>query len=465
MAEPLDISDLELDYRRGLQIKYQLIHLLVTALSSAGYIAYVLSFSTLLDSIATFYRQVLNVPILFDAHVFPIVVLAVSVMIEAILEIPTGRVADTKGHHIAIRASFILLTIHAALYCGSAILLAGSHLTMGGALSALSMVLVSECFLALGTALQSGALNAWFVQSMTVAGFSGRLTVFMARRRLVTNLTWLIVGAIVLAERPNGLWIPFAMGVFCYILGGIFSLILVTRVDLRTPDETGSFLEAWREIVETPILRSVFIAHTLFWSLGLTIAFFWQETLDPYKKNLIDAPNGESRLAIALAIVWLFIMLGRLSASYVASILDRYIAKGAREMVYLIGQFMLAVPMMILPVLAGFCGPAGQIWAIIAIGVAFAISRCGQELAKPIAMAFVHEAIRNERNRATIESILEGFSGFGVTLVAGVEVIRACFPATAIPGINPLLFSLGILGLAVFLVACRTASKSWFARK
>ena len=76
--------------------------------------------------------------------------------------------------------------------------------------------------------------------------------------------------------------------------------------------------------------------------------------------------------------------------------------RGSRLVVFLISQFTLGVPMITLPFLAFFAGrvvmPGGSgpvsslsisggggVWAVIAIGLAFSISRCGQELVKPIA--------------------------------------------------------------------------------
>ena len=44
-------------------------------------------------------------------------------------------------------------------------------------------------------------------------------------------------------------------------------------------------------------------------------------------------------------------------------------------------------------------------------------SRLGRELSKPITMAWTHEEIRNDRYRATIDSLIEASAGFVIVLI------------------------------------------------
>ena len=102
----------------------------------------------------------------------------------ALLEVPTGVVADTRGR----RASFLLSELTLAL---GTLAYVGVELIDGGLL----LFSLAGIILALGYTFYSGAVEAWLVDALKATGFKGELDVVFARAASVASVA-MIIGTI-----------------------------------------------------------------------------------------------------------------------------------------------------------------------------------------------------------------------------------------------------------------------------
>ncbi len=465
MSNPIDESLALLEKARQRYVFTT--YLVISALISAGYIAYLLSFVALVGQ--QFESAASDGSWKIPTSIFA--VLAGSMLLEAFLEIPAGVISDRRGHHLAVRAGAVFLLLQLLTYTAIAVFMGESQLESNTTF--LILLSIGEIFLAWGTALQSGSLNSWFVVSVRRAGYVGSLTKFMARRRLITNLTWLVIGVLVVALRDLSLWIPFAVGtVACALCTALSSLWLSSDQEdeeqeigllsclsetlaacvhsllclisfMLARDIFRQFMESLGCILRSRRLLMILIVHLIFWTLGLTIAYFWQL---PIK---VAAPEAQETALLSLA--WLALILFRVAGSEYAARIPSSDQDDRRNRAFLGAQVIIGLPMFVLFMLRDETG----VGATLVLALALAVSRFGQELGKPIVMAWIHEEINaeSERHRATIESINEGVSGLGLSLVLLIVLSKPWLETkNLIPlGIDPVTFCLGFLGVVVLI--------------
>ncbi len=415
-STPCDSRRAESLIEKARQQRIAAIFFAVQGLISAGYIAYILAY---IDVVRQFTTEE-------SAQVVSLVILGVSFLFEAIFEIPAGRVSDRRGHLATVRLSLGWYTVHALLYVVAAVA-ASTALPI-----AMGLLLIGAGELALrgGIALESGALSSWFVTSMRSAGYRGELAGYMAKRRLVTNLVWLVVGGLVLTALdslgPWRLYFPFIISAVMYA-----SALVVARAFARSAKResselsahAGSFRLGLRQIGSNRILRGVIVTHTVFWTLGLLLLYYFKVPLEPLRDEPV--PISFSTAAIC---AWACMLVMRTLASYTMSSVSERLLSRYRLVIYIAGQLLMAGPVFLIA--STFNGqPMDTPRALIIFFLLLAVTRFGQEICKPLALAWIHEVIGSpgneelEHNRATIESIVEATSVLGMVVVAGMALL------------------------------------------
>lgn len=99
----------------------------------------------------------------------------------ALFEVPTGLVADTRGRRLSFLLSLAILLIGTLGYVGATALGGGIVL-----FAAMSIVL------GLGFTFYSGAMEAWLVDALTAAGFTGALDGVFARAAFTSGAAMLV---------------------------------------------------------------------------------------------------------------------------------------------------------------------------------------------------------------------------------------------------------------------------------
>jgi MFS family permease len=147
------------------------------------------------------------------------VVNAIFAAATAVFELPTGLVADTRGRRLSFLLSVVLLLAGTLGYAAAAALGGGIVL-----FAAMSMVL------GLGFSFYSGAMEAWLVDALTAAGFTGTLDGVFARAAFTSGAAMLIgsVGGGLLGTID--LSIPYL--VRALLLAGLLAIGLVSLRDL-----------------------------------------------------------------------------------------------------------------------------------------------------------------------------------------------------------------------------------------
>lgn len=401
-----DLEELLEDEKQAKILKLEFVFYSLTALNSAGYIAYVL----------VYYQLVTQAIGGKNSAYLALLIFAFSLLLEALLEIPTGMYGDKKGHQKSVLLSFLFLTIHSVFYLG-VVFLGPSSTEINW--TACVLIILAEILLALGTALQTGSLNSWFVVNFRNLGYKDEpLHKYMGRRRLVTNVVWLITGSIVLLIGTNyKLSVAFIIGITAYLLAFVLTKKLAKPTPSHTKKEAVNltlrkymreeFNGAMAEIFRNRKLTIVTITHSIYWTLALMLIYFWQEIL-----KLVE--TDKNNLTLKYVVAWLLIAFARIIGAKLSEGIktDPTASSDKRVSNFIIGQILLSLPILFI------LGFKYEIWSFLTVGaVLLAVSRIGQEFSKPISMAWTHEEIKNDKYRATTESLIEASAGFVIVLI------------------------------------------------
>lgn len=184
----------------------------------------------LLNTLAASLIWGINTIFLLDAGLNNLQAFAANAFFTAgmvLFEVPTGVVADLKGR----RLSFLLGTLTLAMATLVYLLL----WQVGAPFWAWAVVSV---FLGLGFTFFSGATEAWLVDALKHAKFTGRLEAVFAKGQIVTGIGMLVgtIGGGILAQATN-LGVPYI--VRCIALGLAFVLAFLLMRDLGFTPERG----------------------------------------------------------------------------------------------------------------------------------------------------------------------------------------------------------------------------------
>ncbi len=306
-----------------------------------------------------------------------------------LFEIPTGVVADTAGRRVSFLLSAALLALTTLGY------VAVAH--WGGGLLAFCAVSV---VMGLGFTFYSGAVEAWLVDALKGAGFTGSLDRVFARGAMVSGaamLTGTLAGG---ALGTVSLDLPYLGR--AALLAAVFVVALVAMRDTgftprafrlaNLPREMGAVARAsleygWRERpVRLLMVCSFFQMGFMYWGF-----YAWQ----PYFLRLLGRDAIWAAGAAASVIAGAMIA-GNALVDYVS----RFCGRRTTLLLWATGLEAAA---------AVGVGLTGSFWLALALFVLLAI---GIGIVGPVKQAFLHQSIPSEQ-RATVVSFDSMFGDAG----------------------------------------------------
>jgi MFS family permease len=299
----------------------------------------------------------------------------------ALFEIPTGVLADTRGRRVSFLFSVVIVLIGTLGYVGVA--------ATGGSLW---MFCFMSVILGLGYTFYSGAVEAWLVDALHAANFSGQLDQVFARGAMVSGAAMLVgsIGGGLLGTLD--LSIPFI--VRAVLLAIVFAIAFFTMKDIgftprtllisQLPNEMQIIAKAsiqfgWRE----PSVRLLMIAsfiQSIFMAWGF---YAWQ----PYFLDLLDRKDAIWIAGIIAALISLSTIVGNTIVEWFTRYCGRRttlmlwaggVSAVASVAVGVVSSFWLAVPLYLL--------------VMVSMGVMM-----------PVKQAYMHQVIPSAQ-RATIVS-------------------------------------------------------------
>ncbi|SEI15215.1 MULTISPECIES: MFS transporter [unclassified Leifsonia] len=306
-----------------------------------------------------------------------------------IFEIPTGVVADTVGR----KASYLLGTITLSVTTGLYWMLWLWH-------APFVWWAIVSALLGLGFTFFSGAVDAWLVDALAFAEYTGSLEAVFGRGLVVTGISMFagsVLGGII--AQATDLGVPFLLraGVLAVML--VFAAIVMKDLGF-TPDHSMRPLAATRNVLKQSIdhglrKRSVrWVILSAPFASGVGIYAFY--ALQPYLLELYGDKTAYSIAGLAAAIL----SLAQVAGGMLASRIRRLFAKRTTTV---IGASLVSI--LILAAL----GVTSLFWFAVAFlviwGFVFAV-------AGPVRQAYLNDMIPSKQ-RATVLSFDSLFGSLG----------------------------------------------------
>ena len=366
----------------------------------------------------------INTIFLLDAGLSNLEAFAANAFFTAgmvLFEVPTGIVADTVGR----RASYLLgtLTLTASTLF---------YVLLWQIEGPFWQWAIASLLLGLGFTFFSGAVEAWLVDALTAAGFTGTMESVFGRGQVVTGVGMLagsVAGGFIAAQTSLG--VPFVLrGVVLVVM---FALAFRMMHDVGfTPEKGGRPLAEMRKIASAsidygwrvPAVKWLMVEALFTGGVGI-YAFY---ALQPYLLELYGDPEAYQIAGLVAAIVAGAQILGGVAAPQIRRLFHRRTSA-------LIATAGLSV------VTLGLIGFVENFWAVIGLicvwGLLFAATM-------PIRQTYLNGLIPS-RQRATILSFDSMMSSSG-----GVWAQPILGRAADVWGYAPsYLMSAGITALAL----------------
>lgn len=327
------------------------------------------------------------------------IVTAAQGIVVLVLELPTGGLADAIGRRTVLLVANVIDLVAILL-----ILLAGS----------VPWFIVAFAFQGIYRALESGPLEAWYVDGLHANDPTADVESGLSRAGVVTGVALavgsLAGGAIVGLDPIPGidpLALPFVISLALRIVDTIFLFRLMTEIA-----RPSGWAPLMRSIGAVPgVMRSaialtigtaslaLLMAAELTWGVG---AYAW-EALFPVRleQTMSTAASAAALMGPAAAGAWLASAAGSAMVTRVSGALGPYRAAAAIKAV----QAMTVVLMGI------FAGPVGLLTAYLACFVAHGALN-------PVHAALIHDHATSG-NRTTITS-LNSMAGMGAAAIGGI---------------------------------------------
>jgi MFS family permease len=278
-----------------------------------------------------------------------------------LFEIPTGVLADTRGRRASFLIGVIVLLLTTLAYVGVA--------QVGGGIVLFSFVSV---LVGLGFAFYSGAVEAWLVDALEAAGYTGTLDPIFARSSMVTGFAMVLgtvgggaLGMISLSVpyvvRATVLGVSFAIGWFAMPELGFTA----RAMDLRAiPKEMGRVTqESFAAARASRPLRFLIGIQLVEWAFLMWAWYAWQ----PHFLRLWGNPDAVWLAGVLSALM----SLAMIGGNGIVDVLTRYCGRRTTLMgwamaievaaaigVGLTGNFWVAVVLfMVMIGTAGVVGP------------------------------------------------------------------------------------------------------------
>lgn len=306
-----------------------------------------------------------------------------------IFEIPTGVVADTVGR----KASYLLGTITLSVTTGLYWMLWLWH-------APFVWWAIVSALLGLGFTFFSGAVDAWLVDALAFAKYTGSLEAVFGRGLVVTGISMFagsVLGGII-AQATN-LGVPFLLRAGVLVVMLVFAAIVMKDLGF-TPDHTMGPIAATRNVLKQSIdhglrKRSVrWVILSAPFASGVGIYAFY--ALQPYLLELYGDKTAYSIAGLAAAIL----SLAQVAGGVLASRIRRLFAKRTTTV---IGASLTSIVILVA------LGVTSLFWLAVALlviwGFVFAV-------AGPVRQAYLNDMIPSKQ-RATVLSFDSLFGSLG----------------------------------------------------
>lgn len=306
-----------------------------------------------------------------------------------IFEIPTGVVADTVGR----KASYLLGTITLSVTTGLYWLLWLWH-------APFVWWAIVSALLGLGFTFFSGAVDAWLVDALAFAKYTGSLEAVFGRGLVVTGISMFagsVLGGII-AQATN-LGVPFLLRAGVLVVMLVFAAIVMKDLGF-TPDHSMGPVAATRNVLRQSIdhglrKRSVrWVILSAPFASGVGIYAFY--ALQPYLLELYGDKTAYSIAGLAAAIL----SLAQVAGGVLASRIRRLFAKRTTTV---IGASLTSIVILVA------LGVTSLFWLAVALlviwGFVFAV-------AGPVRQAYLNDMIPSKQ-RATVLSFDSLFGSLG----------------------------------------------------
>jgi MFS family permease len=307
-----------------------------------------------------------------------------------IFEVPTGIVADTRGR----RFSYLLGTVSLS----AATLLYVLLWYVEGPFWQWAVVSI---FIGLGFTFFSGAVEAWLVDALTAAGFTGEMERVFGRGQIVTGaamLTGSVAGGFI--AQQFGLGVPFVARGVILIIMFVVAFRLMHDIGF-TPEKGGRPLAEMRKVATASIdygMRVPAVKWLMIEALftgGVVIYGFY--ALQPYLLELYGDPEAYQIAGLVAAIVAGAQILGGVTAPRIRRLFHRRTSALITTTALGVGALALI-------------GVFESFWGVITLIVVWALVFAAS---MPIRQAYLNGLIPS-RQRATIlsfDSLMESSGG------------------------------------------------------
>jgi MFS family permease len=315
-----------------------------------------------------------------------------------LFEVPTGIVADTLGR----RTSYLLGTVTLA---GSTLL----YVLLWQVEGPFWQWAVVSILIGLGFTFFSGAVEAWVVDALTAAGFTGKMEKVFGRGQVVAGAAMLIgsvAGGFIAAQA--GLGVPFVLRGLILIVMFVVAFRLMHDVGF-TPERSGRPLSEVRKIASAsiefgwrvPAVKWLMVENLFTGGVGI-YAFY---ALQPYLLELYGDPQAYQIAGLVAAIVAGSQIIGGVAAPWIRRLFRR--RTSALITIAAVGVVAL-----------GLIGIVRSFWGVIGLIVVWAMTFAAS---MPIRQTYLNGLIPS-RQRATIlsfDSLMDSSGGVWAQPVLG----------------------------------------------
>jgi DHA3 family tetracycline resistance protein-like MFS transporter len=301
-----------------------------------------------------------------------------------VLEVPTGVIADTYSRRLSLILGLIV---------------SGSSVIVIGLADVFPIVLAGSALWGLGSALQSGAYEAWITDEHGVDGITG---VFLRGSQFAYAgaIAGAILGVAIATQNLGGALI--AGGTITILTGVVCILVMPEHGFRRRP--RAERLSAARELKRNAVVGARLIRghHVLLFIVGITFFFgAASEGLDRLWEAHLIRDVGLPELWGLDPVVWfgVFNVVGLLAGIVVTSLLMPRLAQAAnRELAaaLLVVTAILSVAMMVFGLATGFALAAA----------AYLVARLSRRIVEPLYAAWLNRNIDDSSVRATVNSLV-----------------------------------------------------------
>ena len=331
---------------------------------------------TVLSTLASSFIWGINTLFLLDAGLSITAAFAANAFFtlgEVLFEVPTGVVADRVGR----RASYLL-------GCSTLFVSTLLYLLLWWMKGPLWSWAIVSMLLGLGFTFFSGATEAWLVDGLKFASYSGTLESVFAKGQIAGGLA-MLVGTVAggLVAQMTNLGVPYLLRAILLVLTFVAALALMRDVGF-TPSGTGAVLKgSLAHGFRNPPVRWLMLAAPF----GGGVAIYAFYAMQPYLLELYGSRSSYVMAGLAAAIVagtqilggFLVPWAGRLFSRRTSFLMAGVVASAAAlALIGCVSSFWLALALL-------------SVWALV-----FALTG-------PVRQAYINELIPSEE-RATILS-------------------------------------------------------------